>query len=329
MQNLNKNILVTGGAGYIGSHVCKKLHLKGYLPIVIDNLEQGNFQAVKWGPLEVVNIKDKSKLNFILKKYKPTAVMHFASLAYVEESVKNPEKYYDNNVYGSMCLLSALQENKIDKIIFSSSCSTYGIPKQVPILETHSQNPINPYGRTKLIIEQILKDYEIAYNMRYVSLRYFNAAGADPDGEIGEQHEPETHLIPLVLQAALGNKAKVKIFGNDYETQDGTCVRDYIHVNDLADAHILALEFLIQKGDSKIYNLGSEKGFSVMDIIKVSEKITNKKIPFEFVSRRKGDPPVLIANSQLISKELGWKKNFNNLEQVISSAWTWHKNFIK
>ncbi len=238
-MNSEKPILVTGGAGYIGSHACKALANAGYMPVTYDNLVYGHREAVKWGPLEEGDIADPIRLESVLRKYGPKAVMHFAAYAYVGESVENPSKYYRNNVAGTLTLLDTMRTCAVDKLIFSSTCATYGMPEQIPITEDHPQNPINPYGRSKLMIEWILKDYAAAYGLKYVSLRYFNAAGADPDGEIGEDHDPETHLIPLVLDVALGRRDHLNIFGTDYDTTDGTCIRDYIHVTDLADAHLL------------------------------------------------------------------------------------------
>jgi len=252
-------------------------------------------------------------------------VMHFAAYAYVGESVEKPSKYYHNNVAGTLTLLESMRSCGIDKIIFSSTCATYGMPEQIPIPEDHVQNPINPYGRTKLMIEWILKDFAAAYNMRFVSLRYFNAAGADPDAEIGEDHDPETHLIPLVLDVASGKRSQVTIFGTDYDTYDGTCIRDYIHVSDLANAHLLALEYLRNGGESDVFNLGNGNGFSVREVIETALKIKRCKIPCIESDRRPGDPPVLIGSSDKIKKILGWSPVLNNLDLIMKTAWRWHQ----
>jgi UDP-arabinose 4-epimerase len=318
---MNNSILVTGGAGYIGAHACKALDRAGYLPIAYDNLVYGHRSAVKWGPLEVGDISDRQRLEAVMDQYKPLAVMHFAAYAYVGESVEKPSKYYQNNVVGTLTLLETMRRCDIDKIIFSSTCATYGMPEQIPITEDHPQRPINPYGRSKLMIEWILDDYSRAYDLKYVALRYFNAAGADPDGEIGEDHDPETHLIPLVLAVAGGRKTHIDIFGTDYDTPDGTCIRDYIHVSDLADAHLLALEDLINNGASAAYNLGNGNGFSVREVIEVAVKITGRKIPFREANRRVGDPPILIGNSDRIAGSLDWQLLHSSLENIISTAW--------
>ena len=319
------SILVTGGAGYIGSHACKALAKAGYLPVAYDNLVYGHRWAVKWGPLEKGDIADREKLESVVDKYNPIAVMHFAAYAYVGESVENPSKYYHNNVAGTLTLLEAMRGRGIDKIIFSSTCATYGMPEQIPIQEDHSQNPINPYGRSKLMIEWMLQDYAAAYNLKYVLLRYFNAAGADLDAEIGENHDPETHLIPLVLDTALGKRDHIEIYGTDYETPDGTCIRDYIHVSDLADAHLLALEYLLNGGKSESFNLGNGNGFSVREVIATALKIAGCDIVCVESKRRVGDPSTLIASSDKIQKELRWRPVFKSLDSIIETAWRWHK----
>lgn len=328
-RSSNKFVLVTGGAGYIGSHACKALFEKGFTPITFDNLKRGNSWAVKWGPLEQGDLKDQSNLDYIFKKYNPLGVMHFAAYCYVEESTKDPMKYYDNNVTGTLNLLNVMKNNNVNKIIFSSTCATYGIPNSVPITEAHPQKPINPYGMTKLIIEQMLKDFSYSYGLKSISLRYFNAAGADEDFEIGEHHVPETHLIPLVLEAAIDNKKTISVYGNDYETPDGTCVRDYIHVDDIADAHLLSLQSLINGAGTTAYNLGNENGFSVLDVIKASEKVTKKSISMKIAKRRLGDPAYLVGSSNLIKKQLGWKPRYTDLEKIINTAFGWHLNFNK
>lgn len=323
VNNTQKYILVTGGAGYIGSHTCKALAKAGYLPVVYDNLVYGHEWAVKWGPLEKGDIADRTRLDEIITKYRPSAVMHFAAYAYVGESVIDPGKYYRNNVAGSLTILEAMRDHGIDKIIFSSTCATYGIPESIPIQEDHPQNPINPYGASKLMIEQMLRDFDSAHNIRSIALRYFNAAGADTDTEIGEDHDPETHLIPLVLDAAAGKRPEVTVFGNNYDTQDGTCIRDYIHVADLAQAHILALDALKQGMPSAAYNLGNGQGFSVKDVIDTASMITDRKIATIIGQRRTGDPSRLLGDSRKISKELGWEPKYNDLETIIKTAWNW------
>jgi len=330
MQDTSKpTILVTGGAGYIGSHACKALAKAGYLPVTYDNLVYGHRWAVKWGPLEEGDISNRDRLEAVMVKYKPMAVMHFAAYAYVGESVENPSKYYRNNVAGTLTLLETMRNCNIDKIIFSSTCATYGMPKQIPISENHPQNPINPYGRSKLMIEWMLQDFAAAYNLRYVSLRYFNAAGADPDAEIGEDHDPETHLIPLVLYTALGKRDLVEIYGSDYETPDGTCIRDYIHVTDLANAHLLALKYLLDGGNSNAFNLGNGNGFSVKEVIAAALKIAGCDIPCTESKRRAGDPPVLIGSSDRIQKEFGWKPGYQTIKSIIKSAWRWHQKIVQ
>ncbi|MCB0742381.1 MAG: UDP-glucose 4-epimerase GalE [Ignavibacteriae bacterium] len=319
-------ILVTGGAGYIGSHFVKILNDKNINVVVLDNLSRGHREAVPQNvTLEVVDLLDYEKLNATLKKYNFDAIVHFAAFAYVGESVENPVLYYQNNVVGSFNLLKACVENNIKKFVFSSTCSLYGNPETVPISESQKTNPINPYAQTKLIIENMLSDFDKAYGLKYVVLRYFNAAGDDFTGSIGESHEPEPHLIPIVINTALGSREKVLIFGNDYKTKDGTCVRDYIHINDLGDAHLRALEYLNKNGESDIFNLGTGDGYSVNEIIETAEKITNLKIKKEIAPRREGDPATLVADNQKAKTKLGWTPK-HNLEEIISSAYNWHKN---
>lgn len=320
------NILVTGGAGYIGSHFVKQLLKIGYNAVVLDNLSRGHKESVPANVnLEIVDLKDYKSTKTIFNKYKFDAVVHFAAYAYVGESVENPELYYTNNLIGTMNLLKAVKESGINKFVFSSTCSLYGNPLKVPISENESVKPINPYAHSKQMIENILKDYSEAYGINYVVLRYFNAAGADPEGDIGESHDPEPHLIPITLQVALGKREKVYIFGNDYDTPDGTCLRDYIHINDLADAHIKALEYLNNGGSSDIFNLGTGNGNSVLEIIRTAEKIIGEKIKFEITDRRAGDPAVLVADNKKAKQVLGWQPEFN-LEKIISTAWNWHSN---
>jgi UDP-glucose-4-epimerase GalE len=316
------NILVTGGAGYIGSHVCKALAQRGTLPITYDNLSRGNSWAVKWGPFENGDIGDEHRVREVLEKYRPAAVMHFAAFAYVGESVQQPLLYYNNNCAGSAVLLQAIIDVGQVPVVFSSSCATYGIPERVPITEDHPQKPISPYGRSKLFVERMLSDLGIAYSIPWVALRYFNAAGADPDGEIGEAHEPETHLIPLVLAGRLTGKP-IRVFGDDYETPDGSCIRDYIHVSDLADAHVRALDYLLNGGGSCALNLANARGYSIKEVIAAAEKVVGAPIPWEAATRRLGDPPILIGNAERALALLGWKPTRSDLEIQIADAWNW------
>lgn len=321
-----KNILVIGGAGYIGSYMCKYLAKHGYNPIVFDNLIYGHRQAVKWGPFIKASMSDSNLLGGIFEKYQIVAVMHFAAFCYVGESVTEPAKYYRNNVSETINLLQIMIEKRVSNFIFSSTCATYGEPMEIPITEEHPQNPINPYGKSKLMVEQILDDFKNAYGLQSISLRYFNATGADPEGELGEDHRPETHLIPLILQTALGQRETINIFGDDYQTKDGTCIRDYIHIADLAQAHLLALERLLNGFDGKRYNLGNGDGYSVKEVIEVARQVTGKQIPAKIVERRPGDPAVLIGSSEKIVNELGWKPQFADLNTIIETAWKWHKS---
>ena len=318
------NVLVTGGAGYIGSHVCKSLKIKGYTPIVVDNLIYGHESAVKWGDFVKGDLLDKKFLDELFIKYDFSSVIHLAAFAYVGESVQDPAKYYNNNIIGAINLMNTMLENNVKKLIFSSTCSTYGSPKNIPIDELHTQIPINPYGYSKLVVETILKDYSRAYNFQYVVLRYFNAAGADPENEIGESHEPETHLIPLVIKAALDRKYTLKVFGDDYETNDGTAIRDYVHVSDLADAHTLGLSKIETSKESYEFNLGTGTGLSVMEIIKGVELVIKKKVKYKIMERREGDPPILIADSSYANKILGWSTNYSSPRNIIETAFNWH-----
>ena len=318
-------ILITGGAGYIGAHANKALFNKGYETLVLDNFIYGHKEFLKWGAFEHCDLGDMDKLRLLFKKYPVSAAMHFAAFTYVGESVVDPQKYYTNNVINTMNLLQVMLENNVKVFIFSSSCAVYGNPLKIPISEEHPLNPINPYGKTKLMVENILRDYSDAYGLKYASLRYFNAAGADPDTEIGERHEPETHLIPLVLDAAIGKRDDIKIFGTDYDTPDGTCIRDYVHVTDLSDAHLLAFEYLLDGGKSDVFNLGNGNGFSVKEIIEKARIITGKEIKAVESERRQGDPPVLIGSSKKAEKILNWKPKYNDLATIIDTAWRWHK----
>jgi UDP-arabinose 4-epimerase len=320
----NRNVLVTGGAGYIGSHACKALAAAGFVPITYDNLSSGHDWAVRWGPLEQGDILDQARLNEVFKDYQPSAVLHFAAHAYVGESVEDPAKYYRNNVAGSLSLLEAMREHGVGQIVFSSTCATYGVPQTIPIPDDHPQNPINPYGASKLMIERMLADFGAAYGLRSIALRYFNAAGADPDGEIGEDHDPETHLIPLVLEAAAGKRPSITIYGTDYDTPDGTCIRDYVHVTDLAQAHVLALKLLESGAEPAVYNLGIGIGFSVREVIRTALAITGRSIPAVEGPRRPGDPSRLVAEATRARNELGWEPQHCKLPTMIATAWHWN-----
>jgi UDP-glucose-4-epimerase GalE len=316
------NILVTGGAGYIGSHACKALAAKGFLPITYDNISRGNRWAVKWGPFENGDIADPQRVRTILEKYQPAAVMHFAAYAYVGESVQQPLLYYQNNFAATAVLLRTLLDFRCIPVVFSSSCASYGVPESVPISEDHPQHPINPYGHSKLYVERLLMDLQVACGLPWIALRYFNAAGADPDGEIGEVHDPETHLIPLVLAAARTGSA-VRIFGTDYETSDGTCIRDYVHVSDIADAHVRALDHLLKERKSCALNLANARGYSVREVIAAAEKVCDTRIRVEIAPRRPGDPAILIGNASRARALLGWQPNRSDLETQIRDTWNW------
>ena len=321
---LTNKVLVTGGAGYIGSHACKALAVAGYTPVVYDNLSRGFEWAVKWGPFERGDLLDQPRLEAVIRRHKPTAVMHFAAFAYVGESVAYPATYYRNNIVGSLALLDAMRAGGVDRLVFSSSCTTYGVRGTEPIGEDTPQAPVNPYGVTKLLIEQAMRDYAAAYGLRAVAMRYFNAAGADPDGEIGEAHDPETHLIPLVLEAAAGG-APLTVFGDDYPTPDGTCIRDYVHVTDLASAHVLACQTMDREGGFRAYNLGTGHGFSNMEIIAAARRRTGAEIPIRIGPRRPGDPPELTADPRKAGRELGWTPRLSSVDDIIDTAWLWRQ----
>lgn len=327
MLPVKPTILVTGGAGYIGSHAVMALQRAGYKVVVLDNLVYGHQDLVEKLQVELIvgDTNDRVLLDELFATKTIAAVMHFSAYAYVGESVTEPAKYYRNNVIGTLTLLEAMLAASVDKFVFSSSCATYGVPHQIPLTEDHPQNPINPYGATKLMVERILQDFSPAYGLKSVCFRYFNAAGADPNGLLGEDHNPETHLIPLVLQTALGQRESVSIYGTDYPTADGTCIRDYIHVTDLADAHILGLEYLIQGGDTTVFNLGNGNGFSVKQVIDTAKTVTGKGIKVENSDRRPGDPPILVGSSEKARKILGWKPQYSDLKDIISHAWGWHQ----
>ena len=320
-----KTVLVTGGAGYVGAHACKALAAAGYQPVVYDNLVHGHEQAVRWGPLERGELSDRLRLDEVFDRHRPDAVMHFAAFTAVGESVSDPGKYYRNNVAGSLALIEATAAHGVDRLVFSSTAATYGLPGRIPITEDAPNNPINPYGRSKLMIEQILFDFEAAHGLKSAIMRYFNAAGASPDGEIGECHDPETHLIPLALDAITGKGPELTVFGSDYPTPDGTCVRDYIHVSDLAEAHVAALDRLAGGGATRVYNLGTGSGVSVREILNAIEKVTGKAVPHCLGPRRPGDPPVLVSDPSRARAELGWDAGMSDIETIIATAWAWHQ----
>lgn len=323
MVIIMKTILVAGGAGYIGSHMVALLLERGYEVVVADNLSTGHWQAAKGAKLRVGDLRDSAFLDRLFTEFKIDGVINFAAFSLVGESVKNPLKYYDNNLGGSISMLKAMDRHGIDKIVFSSTAAVYGEPEKQPIEETDRTEPTNPYGETKLAIEKMLKWSDNAYGIRYVALRYFNAAGSNTEVGIGEDHSPESHLIPLVLKTALGQRSHIGIFGDDYPTPDGTCVRDYIHVRDLAQAHLLALEYLDNGGKSDVFNLGSGDGYSVKEIIDTARKITGREIPAIVEPRRAGDPSILIASNKKAAEVLGWKPE-RGLETIIADAWNWH-----
>jgi UDP-arabinose 4-epimerase len=320
-----RSVLVTGGAGYVGSHACKALAEAGFQPVVLDNLSTGHRWAVKWGPLEIGDINDQALVTDLLKRYRVEAVMHFAAYSQVGQSVRDPGLYYANNVGGSLALLQAMRSADVNRIVFSSTCATYGMPERLPIREDAAQNPINPYGRSKLAVEYMLGDFAAAYGLRAAALRYFNAAGAAADAGIGEAHEPETHLIPLVIATALGQRGPVEIFGEDYPTLDGTCQRDYIHVADLASAHLKALDLLNGEPALHAFNLGTGQGYSVREIIAAVEKVAGNKVPQKIAPRRAGDPPALYADPSKALAQLGWKATQSSIAEIVESAWRWHR----
>jgi UDP-glucose 4-epimerase len=322
-------VLVTGGAGYIGSHMVKALSRRGAEIVVFDNLSSGRREAVGGFSLIIGDINDANDLKAVFAHYRFDAVMHFASLIQVGESVQQPWRYYRTNVGGTLNLLDAMRSAGVDRFVFSSSAAVFGEPDYTPIDEAHPKAPVNPYGFSKLAVERILADYAKAWGLRSVSLRYFNAAGADPEGELGECHDPETHLIPLVLQAASGHRPAVTIFGTDYATPDGTCIRDYIHVDDLCQAHLRALEHLAEKAGAAAYNLGNGHGFSVREIVETAERVSGKRVPVATGPRRAGDPPVLVADSRKAITELGWQPQYESLDTIIRHAWEWEMKMAR
>jgi UDP-glucose 4-epimerase len=317
-------VLVTGGAGYIGSHVVKELQAIGVPCVVLDNLVRGHKELVSGVELIVGDIGDTELVKRVVEKHRVDAVMHFAAFAYVGESVGDPGLYYRNNVGATANLLSALVASGVRRFVFSSTCATYGMPEAIPITEDHSQKPVNPYGASKLMVERMLRDFDAAHGLRSIAFRYFNAAGADPEGVIGEWHEPETHLIPLVLQTALGHRKAVDVLGTDYETRDGTCIRDYIHVTDLAQAHVLGLQKLRANAESDVFNLGNANGFSVKEVIDVARRVTGREIPWKAAPRRPGDPHTLVGSATKAQRILGWKPRYPELDTIIETAWKWH-----
>ncbi|MGH1456465.1 MAG: UDP-glucose 4-epimerase GalE [Alphaproteobacteria bacterium] len=320
---MTKNILVTGGAGYIGSHVCKALSQDGFNPIAYDNLCTGNREAVKWGALEVGDILDVDRLDNIIDQYNPVAIMHFAALIQVGESVSDPARYYYNNVYGSYCLLEQARKNGIKNMVFSSTAAVYGIPQSDMITEEHPLAPINPYGATKLAMENMIRDYSSAYGLNYAILRYFNAAGADPDGELGTAYPKDTHIIPLLMQTATGERPQIDIFGTDYNTPDGTAIRDYIHVTDLARAHVLSLQHILNGQGNLTLNLGTSSGFSVRHVLETARQVTTCSIPSDDKPRREGDPKILVADANTAKITLNWIPELSNLQDIIKTAWEW------
>ena len=317
-------VLVTGGAGYIGSHAAKALHRAGYRVVVYDNFVAGHRGAVKYGELVTGDITDLALLRETLRRHDILAVMHFAAFLDVGESVREPAKYYRNNVCGALTVLEAMASEGVEHFVFSSTCATYGEPIETPIVETHPQKPINSYGESKLAVERALPHFERAYGMRWVALRYFNASGADPDGEIGEDHWPEIHVIPRAIEAAIGGPG-LTVFGDDYPTPDGTCLRDYIHVSDLADGHVKALEAIVETGKSGAYNLGTGHPHSVREVIDTVQRVTEQPVPWTLGPRRPGDPAVLYAAPQKAHAELHWTPRFADLEAIVGTAWDWHR----
>lgn len=319
-------VLVTGGAGYVGSHACKALARAGYSPVVYDDLSRGHAWAVKWGVLERGDLLDRAGLAATFEKHRPLAVVHFAGLAYVGESVMEPLRYYEHNLAGTVALLQAMKAHGVNRMVFSSTCAVYGIPERQPIPESHPLAPVNPYGHSKRAIEQLLADCAHAHNLRSVSLRYFNAAGADPDGDLGEEHVPETHLIPLVLEVAAGARPEITVNGMDYPTADGTCVRDYVHVTDLADAHVRALRHLDTAAGAVAFNLGNGTGFSVREVIETAGRVTGRPIAWREGARRPGDPPILVGDATLARRDLGWLPRYHDLKDIIRTAWSWQES---
>lgn len=318
-------VLVTGGAGYVGSHTVKELKKRGFNVIVYDNLSRGHRWALKGDAFAEGDLADEGRLNEVFLSNSIAVVLHFAALAYVGESVIDPKSYYENNVGNTLTLLRVMLNHGVRAFVLSSTCAVYGIPKRIPIVEDHPTEPVNPYGKSKVMVERILDDYDRAYGLKHISLRYFNAAGADPEGELGEDHQPEPHLIPRIFQIALGKRQYLEIYGSDYPTKDGTCIRDYVHVTDLADAHIRAVEWLMRRGRSRTINLGTGHGYSVLEVLEMARQVTGHPIPVVVRPRRPGDPPALVSSSERAREELGWTPCHSTLSAVLETAWAWHK----
>jgi UDP-arabinose 4-epimerase len=317
------NLLITGGAGYIGSHTAKAFARAGFEPVVLDSLERGHRAAVRWGPLIEANLADRAAVEQALRDYEIEAVVHFAAYAYVGESMQSPDRYFRNNVVNTLNLLEAMNSAGVRRIVFSSTCATYGYPVRIPIAEDHPQRPVNPYGESKLMVERMLHWYGQAYGFSWAALRYFNAAGADPEGELGEEHEPETHVIPLAIAAAAGSIKNLEIYGTDYDTPDGTAIRDYLHVTDLGTAHVAAVEYLGRGGASGAMNLGTGRGYSVREVVATVEQVTGRKVPVREVGRRPGDPATLVADAANANRQLGWHPRHSSLEEMVRTAWEW------
>jgi len=316
-------ILVTGGAGYIGSHTAKALAQAGLQPVVLDNLQRGHREAVQWGPLIEADIGDRAALEKIFREHSIEAVLHFAAFAYVGESMREPELYFRNNVVNTLSLLDAMRASRVQTIVFSSTCATYGNPHTIPISEDHPQAPVNPYGESKLMVERLLHWFGEVHGLRWTALRYFNAAGADPGGQLGEEHYPEPHLIPVAISAAMGQTAALEIYGTDYDTHDGTAIRDYLHVTDLGEAHVAALQYLRAGGASTAFNLGTGCGQSVRDVIAMVERVSGRKVPVREVGRRAGDPPALVADASKSAKLMKWRPQHSTLDEIVQTAWNW------
>lgn len=324
MRRTRVPVLVTGGAGYIGSHTAKALARAGFLPVVLDNLSTGHRWAVRWGALVEADLGDRAAVRAALEGYGVRAVIHFAAWAYVGESMRDPAGYFRNNVVHSLELLDAMRDAGVDVIVFSSSCATYGLPEVLPIPEDHPQRPVSPYGESKLVVERALQWYGQAYGLRWLALRYFNAAGADPEGELGEVHDPETHLIPRAILAALGQAGPLQVYGTDYPTPDGTAIRDYVHVADLAEAHVLGLRYLLDGGESTALNLGTGCGHSVREVVAAVERVGGRPVPLREAPRRPGDPPALVADARRARQVLGWQPRYSDLDAIVETAWRWH-----
>jgi UDP-arabinose 4-epimerase len=319
-------VLVTGGAGYIGSHACKALAQAGFEPVCLDSLERGHRAAVRWGPFVHGDLGDAALVERVLRESRVAAVMHFAAYAYVGESMRQPGRYFRNNVGNALHLLEAMRGAGVRHFVFSSTCATYGLPQALPIREDHPQQPVNPYGESKLFVERALRWHGVAHDLRWMALRYFNAAGADPDGELGEEHEPETHLMPLALETALGRRAAVDLLGTDYATRDGTAVRDYVHVTDLADAHVLALRHLLDGGASEALNLGTGRGHSVLEVLAAVQRAAGRPVATRLAPRRAGDPAELYADPSRARQLLGWEPRLSDLDTLVATAWHWHRD---